>query len=149
MGLTPGAQISLSAALLLLGLGLLVLSPRRPAMTAGVLVLAVASLLLAVAHYVADYFTAEGVNEAVIYHLRYGLAGAGFGEYAGLIVAALAAVALSVAVLWWVTRRRVRGAGALDFLGNPLALLSLCASVALQPASAAPSGSVGTKRAHG
>ncbi|MGD9953386.1 MAG: sulfatase-like hydrolase/transferase [Burkholderiales bacterium] len=137
MGLTPGAQISLSAALLLLGLGLLVLSPRRPAMTAGVLVLAVASLLLAVAHYVADYFTAEGVNEAVIYHLRYGLAGAGFGEYAGLIVAALAAVALSVAVLWWVTRRRVRGAGALDFLGNPLALLSLCASVALQPASAA------------
>lgn len=137
MGLTPGAQVALSAALLLAGLGLLVHSPRRPAYTAGALVLAVAALLLGAAHYVADYFTAEGVNEAVIYHLRYGLGGAGFGEYAGLIAAALAVVAASAAALWWVTRRRRVRAGVLAAGGNPAALLCLCASVAIQPASAA------------
>jgi phosphoglycerol transferase len=137
MGLAPGAQISLSAALLFAGLGLLVSSPRRPAYTAGVLILSVASLLLGVAHYVADYFTAEGVNEAVIYHVRYGLGGAGFGEYAGLIAAALAVVALSAAALWGVTRRRRVRAGVLAVGGNPAALLCLCASVAIQPASAA------------
>lgn len=137
MGLAPGAQVLLSAALLLVGLALLVFSPRRPAYTAGVLILAVASLLLATAHYVADYFTAEGVNEAVIYHVRYGLGGAGFGEYAGLIAAAIGAVALSSAALWWVTRRRRALAGVLAAGGNPAALLCLCASVAIQPASAA------------
>ena len=38
-------------------------------------------VLLAVAYIVSDYFTGVGVNEAVLYHVRYGLSGAGFLEY--------------------------------------------------------------------
>ncbi|MCP4116945.1 MAG: sulfatase-like hydrolase/transferase [Desulfobacteraceae bacterium] len=34
---------------------------------------------------VSDYFTGEGINDAVIYHLIYGLAGAGFKEYSMII----------------------------------------------------------------
>lgn len=30
---------------------------------------------------VSDYFTAKGIDESVIYHLKYGLSGAGFSEY--------------------------------------------------------------------
>ena len=32
-------------------------------------------------YIVADYFTGEGINDAVIFHLRYGLDGSGFGDY--------------------------------------------------------------------
>lgn len=138
MALSAGAQISLSAAFLLLGLWLLRKSSPRPAYSVAMLLLALASLLLAAAHFVSDYFTAEGVNEAVVYHLRYGLQGAGFAEYAGLIAAALAGVALGAAALWWPTRkRRVRAGGLLATFGNPAALLCMGLSVALQPASAA------------
>ncbi len=30
---------------------------------------------------VSDYFTGEGINDAVVFHLRYGLEGSGFGDY--------------------------------------------------------------------
>jgi phosphoglycerol transferase len=36
-------------------------------------------------YIVSDYFTGNGVDESVIYHLDYGLEGAGFVEYIGLI----------------------------------------------------------------
>ena len=38
-------------------------------------------ILLSGAYVVSDYFTGEGINDAVIYHLRYGLEGSGFGDY--------------------------------------------------------------------
>ncbi|MDD2383617.1 MAG: sulfatase-like hydrolase/transferase [Sulfurospirillaceae bacterium] len=38
-------------------------------------------ILLTGAYVVADYFTGEGINDAVLYHLRYGLEGSGFGDY--------------------------------------------------------------------
>lgn len=38
-------------------------------------------LLLTVFFIVSDYFTDEGINDAVIYHLRYGLGESGFGDY--------------------------------------------------------------------
>lgn len=38
-------------------------------------------MLLSVFFIVSDYFTGEGINDAVIYHLRYGLEGTGFGDY--------------------------------------------------------------------
>ncbi|MDD3344532.1 MAG: sulfatase-like hydrolase/transferase [Sulfurospirillaceae bacterium] len=38
-------------------------------------------ILLTGAYIVSDYFTGEGINDAVIYHLRYGLEGSGFGDY--------------------------------------------------------------------
>lgn len=38
-------------------------------------------IILSGAYIVSDYFTGEGINDAVIYHLRYGLDGSGFGDY--------------------------------------------------------------------
>lgn len=38
-------------------------------------------LLLTVVFIVSDYFTDEGINDAVIYHLHYGLEESGFGDY--------------------------------------------------------------------
>lgn len=38
-------------------------------------------LTLNAIYVVADYFTGEGINDAVIFHLRYGLDGSGFGDY--------------------------------------------------------------------
>ena len=38
-------------------------------------------LVISAFYIVADYFTGEGINDAVIFHLRYGLDGSGFGDY--------------------------------------------------------------------
>lgn len=38
-------------------------------------------LVLSSFYIVSDYFTGEGINDAVIFHLRYGLDGSGFGDY--------------------------------------------------------------------
>lgn len=37
-------------------------------------------------YLVADYFTGKGIDNSVFYHLRYGLSGAGYGEYWPLII---------------------------------------------------------------
>jgi len=46
-------------------------------------------ILLTGAYIVSDYFTGEGINDAVIYHLRYGLEGSGFGDYYLIILIGL------------------------------------------------------------
>jgi len=38
-------------------------------------------IILSAFFIVSNYFTGEGINDAVIYHLRYGLEGTGFGDY--------------------------------------------------------------------
>lgn len=54
-------------------------------------------MILSVFYIVSNYFTGEGINDAVIFHLRYGLEGSGFGDYyliiavgVGLFIASLA-----------------------------------------------------------
>jgi len=32
-------------------------------------------------YFVSDYFTGDGFNDAVLFHIRYGLSGAGYGEF--------------------------------------------------------------------
>lgn len=59
------------------------------------------SMFLFIAYGVADYFTGQGIDEATIYHLKYGLDGAGFLEYSWLIVAAISAIILSAIYLFW------------------------------------------------
>lgn len=91
---------------LLASLGAILLSrfyaPRRP-----VLLLAIISflmtVLLSVVYWVANYFTGRGINEAVIYHLKAGMQGAGMGDYMGLVAGAAVAlvVALALAVVAW------------------------------------------------
>lgn len=82
---------------------------------------AVVSLMLLAAFLVSDYFTAEGINEAAIYHLRYGLEGAGFAEYRGLIIIAILSVALFLfAIFWWILRRP-RSSGKESHIRHPWA----------------------------
>jgi phosphoglycerol transferase len=57
------------------------------------LALVVASSLYAYA--AANSFTGEGINEEVVFHLQYGLRGAGFWEYRGLIATSALAVLLT------------------------------------------------------
>ena len=47
-------------------------------------------------YIVSDRFTGAGIDESVIFHLRYGLSGAGFFEYAGLIIFFIALLAVSI-----------------------------------------------------
>lgn len=44
---------------------------------------------------ISDSFTTSGIDESVVYHLRYGLAGAGFEEYRGVMIAGGAALVLA------------------------------------------------------
>ncbi|WP_299980344.1 sulfatase-like hydrolase/transferase [uncultured Pseudoteredinibacter sp.] len=43
-------------------------------------------LILIATYLVADSFTGNGIDEATLYHLKYGLGGAGFGEYKDIII---------------------------------------------------------------
>lgn len=84
-----------------------------------------------------DYFTDEGINEAVLYHLRYGLEGAGFAEYLGLEAVVVASIVGVAALLWWLTRSRgTRAGGTPSRLGGLAALACLGLSVVIQPAAA-------------
>ena len=64
-------------------------------------VMAFSSMLLFVVYGVTYYFTGHGIDEATIYHLKYGLYGAGFLEYSWLIVATITALILSAIYLYW------------------------------------------------
>ncbi|MFZ5569092.1 MAG: sulfatase-like hydrolase/transferase [Thermodesulfobacteriota bacterium] len=82
-------------------------------------------------YIVSDYFTGNGIDESVWYHLRYGLAGAGFGEYRGALVVASASILLALAACCVVFRvippaREVRRtpAGRLGYAFLLLALVS-------------------------
>lgn len=68
------------------------------------------SCFLYAAYYVADYFTGRGFDESVFFHLKVGLAGAGFGEYFSLIVVLfLLLICVFFVVLWWGGRMGRRG----------------------------------------
>ena len=58
---------------------------------------------------VADWFTGQGVDESVIFHLKFGLQGAGFGDYVAVIAWAGAGLFISIllAVLATVKLRRL------------------------------------------
>jgi phosphoglycerol transferase len=51
--------------------------------------------ILIIAYFVINSFTGEGINEAVIYHLIYGLDGAGFKEYLNLIILSMVVLAIT------------------------------------------------------
>lgn len=56
---------------------------------------------------VSDYFTGNGIDESVVYHLRYGLRGAGYREYIGISILASASILLSLAT-FIITFRLIR-----------------------------------------
>jgi phosphoglycerol transferase len=54
-------------------------------------------MLLSIFYIVSNYFTGEGINDAVIFHLRYGLEGSGFGDYYLIIFAVIGLLIASLA----------------------------------------------------
>ena len=54
------------------------------------------------------YFTGNGIDDSVIFHLNYGLGGAGVLEYLELIVTSIVFIILSLAFSYWVSSRKAK-----------------------------------------
>jgi len=57
---------------------------------------------------ISDYFTGNGIDESVLFYLKYGLTGAGFSEYIDIIVKSASAIILVSILLVWLLVRRVK-----------------------------------------
>jgi phosphoglycerol transferase len=62
-------------------------------------------LLATTLHLIADSFTGHGVDESVIYHLRYGLGGAGLEDYQVVITVGAAGIVIALAAAVLAHRR--------------------------------------------
>ena len=81
-----GKTLFVSAALFGLGLFLAVAKTNRKRRTFIVLAIVAAYLLATALYLVSDYFTGVGFDSKVVYHLRTGVEGAGYGEYKDIII---------------------------------------------------------------
>lgn len=86
-------------------------------------------------YLVSDSFTGRGIDEAVVYHLEYGLAGAGFREYAaaigGSLLLLLLTVSASVFIFFYLRSKSCSGFRASQLLVKALFILA----VIINPAS--------------
>ncbi|GAA6140433.1 sulfatase-like hydrolase/transferase [Hydrogenophaga sp. 5NK40-0174] len=86
----------------------LLLRRRRSRLVAAFVSLAwVVWSVAAVLHLISDHFTGQGFDEAVVFHLRVGLAGTGWREY-WLPVASAALMSLLILLVAWSVFRRMR-----------------------------------------
>ena len=93
------------------------------------------SIALHVLYAVADSFTGEGINSAVIYHATQGFEGAGYSEYTGLITVSIAVFALGLFLSYWmIAKTGQRPSGRIFHAYG--AAVAICASLLLNPASA-------------
>ncbi|VAW49900.1 Phosphoglycerol transferase I [hydrothermal vent metagenome] len=97
-------------------------------------IMAFSAIILFIAYGTADYFSGDGIDEATIYHLKYGLKGAGFAEYSDLILASLAAFLLSATFLFWLTLK-LKKENPFSRKNNRLLLYFLLTSLWLNPAT--------------
>jgi phosphoglycerol transferase len=86
----------LSILLLIAGLFIFTKAKSLKITTGVFFMMVLTSVILFIAHGVADYFTGNGIDEATIYHLKYGLSDAGFLEYSWLILTTVIALILAV-----------------------------------------------------
>ena len=85
------------------------------------------SILLLIGYLVLNYFTGEGINEAVIYQLKYGFAGAGFSEYKKLMITtfiSIVVIAFTVYKLFNKTHKKSRPRKELAYTLLSLSLFS-------------------------
>lgn len=93
------------------------------------------SILFFTLYGVANYFTGNGITSAVVYHVRYGLSGAGFLEYLWLISISLFSVLLGICLsLWLIFKKESRKDG--KHTHAYLILLLLFLSLLLNPVTA-------------
>ena len=94
-------------------------------------ILVIGSLLLFITFGVSDYFTGNGIDEATIYHLKYGLEGAGFLEYKELIIFTMFLLTLGFGLLlWYLLKKRTTTKNK-----NIIAYIIMVISVLFNPAS--------------
>ncbi|MCG6918089.1 MAG: sulfatase-like hydrolase/transferase, partial [Deltaproteobacteria bacterium] len=91
------------------------------------------SVICYIIYGISDYFTGKGIDESVLFYLKYGLTGAGFSEYTELIVKSAAAIILSSVVLVWLLVRRVKTNSHWIFKKN-ISFLILVLSLVANPA---------------
>lgn len=95
------------------------------------------SFLLTITYAVSDYFTDKGIDESVIYHLRYGLGEAGFQEYAGVIILAAVALITIVGLFYYLIKDIARKQKYIsdDKVINNFPIILSVLAVTLSPAS--------------
>lgn len=76
------------------------------------------------------YFTEEGLNSAVIFHLRFGLSGAGFLEYWEIIAVTLFGLIFSLVLLYFLLKKGRRSNGKRYF---EVAIILILISLLLNP----------------
>ncbi len=133
---SPAFQSAVSLALLVAGIWLHGRSGGRIGTWLVIAAFALTSLLLLLLYFISDYFTGDGINEAVVYHLRYGLSGAGFSEYAALAGFVLLALLSGLAALLLSRKRKSAAAPAgAPGRGTVLSLALAAGSLMLHPAT--------------
>jgi phosphoglycerol transferase len=133
---TPAPSTSLILSALLFAVAVLLAARSRGGRIFSFLVgcTALVYVLLTAVWVVSDSFTADGINQAVIYHLRYGFAGAGFSAYSGLIIGVAVFCALGAVFVVWIFRRTAT-AGKTRIGVVLAAALLLAAATLVHPAS--------------
>lgn len=89
-------------------------------------------IVLNITLYASDYFTGDGINDAVLYTLTNSLTGAGIGKYVLPGIGIALALATVFGALGWVLRRRRHHPHHVGY--SLLALLLALASVDASPA---------------
>ena len=89
--------------------------------------------LLSITWLASDYFTGEGFNEAVEYHLRVGLGGAGVTEYLGILFLTLVLLVAALFFSWRVARFLSEGSTERNSAGAVICLLALPVVCILHP----------------
>ncbi len=89
------------------------------------------SFILFISYGLADYLSGNGIDEATIYHLKYGLGGAGFLEYKFLIITTISIILLGSAwFFWFFFKKKASKKG-----NNMIAYFFIFLSLLLNPAS--------------
>ncbi len=129
--------MGLSTVLLMVGLYLLGRSRSPLIFRLFYLVLSFAWMLLALLWAGANWFTGHGIDDAVLYYLRYGLQGSGFGDFVGFIAATMAAFLLGTVFLVGLFRRFARkySSGSFRRLFAGVSFLLLLAAFLSNPAT--------------
>lgn len=96
-------------------------------------VTALCSILLYAAYGVATYFTGDGINEVIVYYVKYGLGGSGLWEYSWLVSGTIAMISTGAFVLFWfLFRNRLNGGSRPRTVALAYSLLVI--SIPLSPA---------------
>ena len=96
--MSSAALMSAASLLLVAAVVAAYLGRRSKPIAIGVGASVLVFVVLAAMFFLADRFTGHGIDQAVLYHVTYGLGGAGFSEYASLIVGGVALVVVGAVV---------------------------------------------------